>query len=123
MLKTLVTSLELSRQLQEAGCPPETAFVWVERDGVWSLWDGNPLPPGPEREARTCRAYTAEELLRLLPVEVRRRLYLAVTDETCSYYLEITADNDNDVVAASHDPSLANAAAKLYLALKERGLV
>jgi hypothetical protein len=123
MLKTLVTSLELSRQLQEVGCPPETVFVWLETDGVWSLWEGNPLASDPEQAARSCRAYTAEELLRLLPFEVRRRLYMTVTDETNRYYLQVTDDDDRDVVAASHDPSLADAAGKLYLALKERGRV
>ncbi len=123
MLKTLVTSPDLSRQLQEAECPPETAFVWVETDGAWSLWEGNPLPPGPAREVRTCRAYTAEELLRLLPFEVRRHLYMTVTDESNSYYLQVTDADNRDVVASSHAPSLANAAAQLYLALKEEGLL
>ncbi len=136
-LESLCTSLDLSRQLEEAGCPQESTYVWYRlkflpeylSDDPWA-WHVGQLPvDGPDQKEPSSRfelhysAYTAEELLRLLP----KRLNPSGLDAKPLnvYWADLDGGNWDVGYFQTNalDPSLANACSKLYLSLKEKGLV
>ncbi len=117
-LESLVTSLDLSRQLKEAGCPQESVCYWSRFGGLFDRPD--------QRRETDASAYTAEELLSILPQAIYYQGYSI--RGFCRLWMDRPADAyhigyENFPSLTQYDQSLANACAKLYLDLKEKGLI
>lgn len=119
MLESLVTSLDLSQKLKIAGFPQRSMWQWThvggsEPPGPWVLLESTAASFHPERRA----AFTAEELLRLLPHNVE------IARDEGEYVVMMPVDYEPNhwrmVVYAGTDASLANACAQLYLTFKAR---
>lgn len=123
--ESLVTSLDLSRHLKEAGCPQDTAFHWIQ----WATSEAFKLVSMSERPDigfTTYAAFTAEELLRLLSPGCRVYRPGRHTNEWLAEapYLDLMEEGDDgDLPHWTGAESAANALAKLYLVLQKKNLL
>ena len=131
-LEQQIVSLELSKQLKEAG---------YEQEGIW-WWNidtayKNPRivvePTGKWAEFNIIKhcivAPTVAELGKRLPVEIEKDLdYYRLDIEKENKYWRIryyyyTRDYGDEVLHTVEADTLANAMAEMWLYLKERGLI
>ncbi len=133
MLESLVTNLALSLNLKDAGCPQDS-FFWWHRDEPNDDWrlvynhdDAYRSFPSLDDQDRgsTIAAYLADELLLLIPESIvfESTEYVLVIIKLLGEYVVAHLHNDTPLTDPLEDPSLANACAQLYLALKKKGLV
>ncbi len=116
-LESLCASLDLSRQLKEAGCPQESLYYWIcYPPEIWGIVSDANADLDMSQLYR-CSAYTAEELLWLLPSKYGGK---RIQSNNTTQGWEIGYPR---MKVWCQDPSLASACAKLYLALKEKGLI
>ncbi len=119
--ENLFTSLELSKKLDEAGIPKTNHWWWSKPPGGrWRVFGGFGEPSCEHHPA-----FLAEELLTILPQAI---YYQDDTGGFCGLWMDRPADAyhlgyENVPSLTQYDQSLANACAKLYLALKEKGLI
>ncbi len=136
-MKNHITSLELSKKLKEAGIEIESQFVWIDKfpDPVESKLTLVTTKHLTElsttsyitdvfkeklKESKIYPAYLATELLEVLPDRINRAT-LAI--EKVGLY-EIGYVKNNKLFIPSHeDKYLQNALAKMYLYIKEQGLM
>ncbi len=126
-LESLVTSLDLSRQLKAADAPQKSALFWVKANGDdhFQLWRYSSARNRSYISEDKIAAYTAEEMMRLLPQGLASEL-----DPNIPFRWSVWRDGVGYAIGYEYDgaeyvsdDSLANAGAKLYLSLKEKGLV
>ncbi len=122
-LEQLVCSLELARQLKEAGVPQESQFYWtnsyLERHRYVI---GDRHENSVESDPGIAAAFTPEELLRLFPKEIDGHFLTIMVKPGFSRLLYTRAHLSLFGIRDYEDPSLANVAAKLLLSLIEKGL-
>jgi len=140
MIKTV--SLELAKQLKEAGFPQETAFSWVKPKEAmeYVLWHERQLTSDEVKDWDDIAAPTAEEILDELPWKIEKIWKAPNGNEIKDWYLEIykhdfdkkigNSDKWNIVYSEGQvnwihlsDQSLAEAAGKMYIYLKKQGLL
>lgn len=130
----ITVNLELSKQLKEAGYPQENhEFYWLEQvspgrsktypDGMFRLVRGKEtsLP-----EQFVFASPTADEILEQLPAQIKnKRLQIdkMPAGEFCISYIPFNASDQEEIVVFGTTPSLADAAAKMWLYLKKEGLL
>jgi len=74
-IEALVTDLETSKQLQEAGIKYETAFVWVKNCGLndkWTLSIRSDDVLKKYAKYQIIPTYTAGELMQVLPESIEK---------------------------------------------------
>lgn len=120
------TSLELSKQLLEAGFPQESYFYWFKAskpftndEWEWVLITKEKQDLEFQRVGRSIASPTAEEILERLPVGI------SIEKERGDYYIRL--DGDGDIIPGNlsgcRGESLAEAAGKQWLYLKEHNLL
>lgn len=139
-IKNIVTSLQLSRQLKEAGVKQESQFYWVINDPDWNepptVTRRDMLVNEPPTE-NVYSAFLAEEILDKLPHQIvplnssfyhdlhiskiwNPKVYTADYVRTWS---GVHSFSQSFMKHDIQDKILANALAKLYLYLKQNNLL
>jgi len=125
-MKLHVTSLELSKQLKEAGIKQESEFCWWKNEEDWILSNQRFYPRGCEIYS----AFLATELLEMLPQWIPSKNH-----QEYEYELVVTKENDGKVYVVGYyepaehdstleffeDKSLPNALAEMVLWCKKEG--
>ncbi len=128
-LDSLVTSLDLSRRLKEVGCPQESMYFWVYSDYPTMPVQPRVLHTSQEKYVlashKIASAFFPEELLRLLPKGLPSELDPNIPFRRSAWRdgVSCAVGDEHDVAVYETDDSPADNCAKLYLALKEKGLV
>lgn len=84
-IEALVTDLETSKQLQEAGIEYETAFVWVLYDSG-AVLELNKEDIKTDFKDKIIPAFTVGEMMQVLPCRIKKN--------EISYYLVLSKDGD-----------------------------
>lgn len=116
----IVTSLDWSKKLEEAGWPQDQSIFWWKYEVTFS---GNFWMVGqrPHKDAEKFAAPTAEEILRRLPKEeltIRHRNSLWMID-----FLRFDENGNKTHSYIFEGDTLANAAAACYCYLAEQKLL
>ena len=121
------TSYEISKKLKEAGFEAETEYYWH------SINDKIELLHVARAGLGDVKAYDLETLLDALPAFVehnKRMYYFWLWNDGIGYYPDCDRysggsqyDMENGIYEFSDDESLANVAGRMWLMLKEKGLV
>ncbi|MGZ3593433.1 MAG: hypothetical protein ACXWOL_16300 [Ktedonobacteraceae bacterium] len=121
-MKTI--SLELAKQLKEAGYPQVTAFYWVitlTQDYHLSWYDGE-LPQVLKERNDCYSSPSAEEILDQLPEDIKHRGILIIMkseiNKTWKVSYQDVASEEEDIIGFAEN-FLADAAAKMWLHLKK----
>lgn len=118
-LEQQVTSVELSARLHTLGILLPANFTWCGSYHFPITWV---LTPATELKGNRHPAYTAAELLAVLPGWNPRPTYLKMW-KTNAYELQYQNDYESSVGVLIEDKSLANAAAKMLIYLLENNLL
>lgn len=117
-------NLELSKQLKEAGYPQESCFWWED------LFDGNAQLSDNRRLSVKGVKYwsspTADEILEQLPAQIKnKRLQIdkMPAGEFCISYIPFNESDSEEIVIMGTTPTLADAAAKMWLYIKKEDLL
>lgn len=128
--ESITVSLELAKELKEAGWPQEDSIFWWQipsqrRFKPWVSWCRNESVD--DEPATPLAAPTAEEVLRQLPVDVmigdrenRIEMLKRQGVKEDKYYVNLRFYTE---VIEFLDGSLANAAAKMYCYLAKNNLL
>ena len=110
-------SLELSKQLKEAGYPQETEFCYYRNADEYHFlrnpFEGK-MRPFPEK---TYASPTADEILEQLPE------YVMVHRENSGWYCEFKTVSGRKTDIGFFGDTIADAAAKMWLYLKKEKLI
>ena len=139
---TKTTSYEISKKLKEAGFDADADYYWVEGIICVNAYVFSDYMTGGKK---LCNSYDLETLLDALPESIQYKssdwyyLFLRApsrfseTNKTLGYYDECSEYMDNfrmgcedgifEVSKLSPNESLADVAGKMWLLLKERGII
>lgn len=129
-------SLELSKQLKEAGYPQEGEFVylvdkWGLRDNAfWRLEDLSDSDINHFDASKDCNIFsspTADEILEIIPIPLKAganyRPVLSRSPQTGKWEIILIHPTNGNDYKVFKGESLANAAAVMWLYLKKEGLI
>lgn len=126
-------SLELAKQLKEAGYPQVSTFMWDDngdlRVGIGQVQRPHfktAYPNELEIEVNECFASpTADEILDQLPHSINFDYYLEIYKKQPYWMLSYRKYQEQEAIGNIQGPkdNLADAAAKLWLYLKKEGLL
>lgn len=131
-MNNLVPTLETCKALKEAGFPQETEFKYfrVKRSDVYEIFfqncDCDAITQKEESHGESIAAPTAEEVLRELPHQILKggKTYNSVIMKLYfgAYGMQYETSN-HEVWDSVVDDALCGVLAKMYLYLKEEGLI
>lgn len=125
-IKNHVVSLELSKQLKISGYPQQSFFYWAAIGDSWTLRS----PDYPKRPAgEIVAAPLASELGEQLPMEIEKHgllyeLHICKNTEWGEWYCNYSRIEKTELLGyGRQDKSEADARAKMWLYLKQEGLL
>lgn len=125
--QSICVSLDMAKKLKEAGWEQAGGWFWYERhdENEWSLCDGHDCSGEPDEDL-IC-APTAEEILRELPSVIEYRAQVDGILKKRVLKIIPTSTNEWDIsyesIMNQVNPSLAGAAASIWIYLKENSLL
>lgn len=119
------TSLELSKQLKEAGYPQEDHAHYWGGIGNWGLWCKHVIDDMDSRETRFewVASPTADEILDVLPMDIKGHKSIQMGKWDGKYVIRYELLDNSLAGFREDEESLAAAAAKMWLHLKKEGLI
>jgi hypothetical protein len=133
--ESIVTSLDWSKKLKEAGWSQEgSTFYWQEHQPTheFHVWFRDVLHLSEVKVPGLCfAAPTAEEILRRLPKDITKNdgscyaleVYFCAEDGNCLVYKPMIRGQIMQLADAANKDSLANAAAAMWVYLSEQKLL
>ena len=137
--ESITVSLDVAKELKEAGWPQEDYFVWVESatededPELCTPMEWNIFTKGLFDACKSawiakndCAAPTAEEILRRLPNAIYHKgsiYYLVIRDKDCVSYERAENMVDNSPLHDSSENGLRNSLAAMYCYLAEHNLL
>lgn len=123
-MKNHVVSLEIAKQLKEAGWDKKTTFCWLEIDDEWIL-DLYANDKYNDVYTSIIPAPLATEILEELPdkITLNTRTHWLWIGKMKGYEMSYTTHDDGDMPIAVDDESLPDALAKMWLYLKQNNLL
>lgn len=145
---TKTTNYEISKKLKEAGFEADADYYWVEsKEGIVCV-NAYVFSDYMIEGKKLCEAYDLETLLDALPDSIQYKKYkssdwyylflrapsrFSETNKTLGYYNECSEYMDNfmmgredgifEVSKLSPNESLADTAGRMWLMLKEKGII